>query len=263
MSSSRSPVPLSVQVAVYFRDRWLCHVCRRPVIFHLVMKYLAPIVQASFPEREIAYWNPQWRRDLAPLLDELASSIDHIVAYSQGGAHDESNFATICARCNARKSAKRHEDHIAESRPWRVKGKYGEPQHWDGMSLLFLSLVPDASQCLTEQDRRWHRALTSYLSSSASPPLSESTMPGVDDILDLLDRHHQRATYGAVAKVVGKPATFLMQGRPRDHRHSWVVNQETGLPTGYDSDEMHPALIESAEVISSGEELQTWISELM
>jgi hypothetical protein len=35
-----------------------------------------------------ARWNPQWRRDASPLLDELAASVDHVRADSKGGAHD-------------------------------------------------------------------------------------------------------------------------------------------------------------------------------
>jgi hypothetical protein len=55
----------------------------------------------------------------------------------------------------------------------------------------------------------------------------------LDEILDLLSQYHQRATYGAVGGVLGVPARSVMQGRPRDARHSWVVNQETHNPTGY------------------------------
>jgi hypothetical protein len=64
----------------------------------------------------------------------------------------------------------------------------------------------------------------------------------LDEILDLLNRHRQRATYGAVGAIVDRPASFLMGGRPRDHRHSWIVNQETELPTGYGPEHMHPEL---------------------
>ena len=87
-------------------------------------------------------------------------------------------------------------------------------------------------------------------------------MYSLDSIVELLDRHHKRATYGAVAKLVGKPATFLMQGRLRDHRHSWVVNQGTGLPTGYNSDDIHPSLKEDPEILSNPENLRAWITSL-
>jgi hypothetical protein len=66
----------------------------------------------------------------------------------------------------------------------------------------------------------------------------------LDEVLAHLDRHHQRATYGAVGRIVDRPPTFLMGGRPRDRLHSWVVNQETHLPTGYTQEQVHPALTE-------------------
>lgn len=37
----------------------------------------------------------------------------------------------------------------------------------------------------------------------------------LDQILDLLDRFHQRATYSAVAELINRPAQYLMSARPR------------------------------------------------
>lgn len=90
---------------------------------------------------------------------------------------------------------------------------------------------------------------------------TNSERPQLDDVLDLLNRHRQRATYGAVGGVVDRPPTFLMGGRPRDHRHSWVVNQETGLPTGYSEEEMHPELRSSTEALRRPEELEAWLRD--
>ena len=83
----------------------------------------------------------------------------------------------------------------------------------------------------------------------------------LDAVVDLLDRHHQRATYGAVAAVVDRPPRYLMGGRPRDTRHSWIVNRETGLPTGYGSDDMHPHLLANPTVLATGRELEEWLRE--
>jgi len=52
-----------------------------------------------------------------------------------------------------------------------------------------------------------------------------------NDALDALNLYHERATYGAVAGLLGVPPLSVMRGRPRDWRHSWVVNAETGWPT--------------------------------
>ena len=84
----------------------------------------------------------------------------------------------------------------------------------------------------------------------------------LDEILDLLNRHHQRATYGAVGAIVDRPPSFLMGGRPRDHRHSWIVNQETELPTGYGPEHMHPELRSRAKVLKTSQELESWLREV-
>lgn len=86
--------------------------------------------------------------------------------------------------------------------------------------------------------------------------MSELTM---DEILDALDRSHQRATYSAVAALVGRPPRTLMQGRERDQRHSWVVSRQTGEPTGYQPPQVHPALRERPEVLDSKEALARWL----
>ena len=83
----------------------------------------------------------------------------------------------------------------------------------------------------------------------------------LDEILDLLDRFHQRATYGAVAELTERPAHYLMDGRPRDARHSWVVNQETRLPTAYSRDQIHPDIISRERVLASAEDLETWLRD--
>jgi hypothetical protein len=84
-------------------------------------------------------------------------------------------------------------------------------------------------------------------------------MSRLDQILDALNRHHQRATYGAVAGLVGAIPRAVLSGRKRDWRHSWVVNEETGKPTDYSELRVHPSLEEKAHVISSSEELQHWL----
>jgi hypothetical protein len=81
----------------------------------------------------------------------------------------------------------------------------------------------------------------------------------LDDVVDILSRYHQRATYGAVGGVVDRPPAYLMSGLLRNRRYSWVVNANTHLPTGYSEEQMHPALRESEEVINSSSELDEWL----
>lgn len=83
----------------------------------------------------------------------------------------------------------------------------------------------------------------------------------LDHVLGHLHEHRQRATYGAVGAVVDRPPRYLMSGRPRDHRHSWIVSQDTGLPTGYGPEDMHPELQSNPDVIKTGEDLDAWIRD--
>ena len=82
----------------------------------------------------------------------------------------------------------------------------------------------------------------------------------MDTILDALERGQQRATYGAVAALLGKSPRTLMTGRDRDQRHSWVVSRKSGEPTGYAPDQVHPDLRERPEVFETKEELGRWLA---
>ena len=84
-------------------------------------------------------------------------------------------------------------------------------------------------------------------------------MISLDRVLDLLNEHHQRATYGAVAGLVGGHARSVLQGRKRNWRHSWVVNQNTGMPTDYPKGMIHPAIAERATILCTAEELGDWL----
>ena len=159
----RTSIPYRVQVEVFFRDGWLCSHCRRPTVFHPALKLLAETVGASLPDHPLAYWHPNWRRDVAPLLDELGASIDHVEALAKGGAHDISNFATICARCNARKGTRSSAEHRAVHVPWVVKGKHGEPTAWDGLASTYVVLARRTTRVLTASEKGWLAALEAKL----------------------------------------------------------------------------------------------------
>ena len=57
----------------------------------------------------------------------------------------------------------------------------------------------------------------------------------LDQILDALDRKQQRATYGAVAAVLGKAPRTLMKGRERDQRRAF----ETGTQRLFEAPRDH------------------------
>jgi hypothetical protein len=136
-------------------------------VLHLSLKYLAALTAGAGIGRPLAYWDERWRRDRSPLLDELAASIDHVVALKVGGERDEANFATICARCNARKSIRSREEYLAQVPQWTVRGAHGEPTEWDGLSMAFLALARDRLQQLSASERTWYDALLPYAAGGA------------------------------------------------------------------------------------------------
>jgi len=158
----RPPVPYDVAVRVYFRDGWLCSHCRRPTVFHLAIKLLGERVARLLPSVPIAYWDPRWRRDQSPLLDQLAAEIDHVEAFSSGGAHAEANFATICVKCKSRKGARTREQHLTIDAPRLVKGKYGEPTAWDGLASTYVMLARESIRALSVTEKGWLQAFESW-----------------------------------------------------------------------------------------------------
>jgi 5-methylcytosine-specific restriction endonuclease McrA len=156
----RAPVRKELQIAIFRRDGWLCCWCKRPVIFAPVMKYLERELDQSGVHPRVAYHHAHWTRDGAPLLDELGAVIDHIEAQSKGGSDDKENLATACNKCNALKSASAHEKFSSKLKIKPVKGKYGEPKNWDGLSNIFVMLANRNLTILTESERKWLRALT-------------------------------------------------------------------------------------------------------
>lgn len=81
----------------------------------------------------------------------------------------------------------------------------------------------------------------------------------IDQIIEQLARHRQRATYGAVAGVLGRLPRSVMSGRPKTQENCWVVSVSAGLPTGYGEQDMHPDLLSRSEILSTAEELRAWL----
>jgi hypothetical protein len=76
------------------------------------------------------------------------------------------------------------------------------------------------------------------------------------EILTFLNDARARATYGAVASVLGVPPRSMadMLGARRPEA-SWVVNPDTGLPLDYEQADWHPDLLATAHVIRTANEL--------
>jgi hypothetical protein len=145
-----------------FRDGWLCRWCHRPVVFSPAFRLLQGFVeQAAYP-KPIAYFHKNWSRAGAPLLDHLGAVIDHVEAFAKGGAHGEANFVVACNKCNARKNDRSPEDWLDEKPGKPVHGRYGEPQHWDGLASLFLALAAQGAK-LEPAEQRWAGAIREHL----------------------------------------------------------------------------------------------------
>ncbi len=82
----------------------------------------------------------------------------------------------------------------------------------------------------------------------------------LEDILTALGTHHQRATYSAVAALVGTTPRLLMRGMPRAPDNSWIVSKSTGKPTGYAQSDVHPQLTAVETVLTTANDLDTWLN---
>jgi len=149
------------QLEIFARDGWLCCWCKKPVIFAPTMKYLELELRSAGYAGQIAYYHAHWTRNGAPLLDELGAVIDHVEAFSAGGACTENNLCTACSKCNGRKSSAPLKKWNKRDQRTAIKGKYGEPQAWDGLSGVFLVLAERHHGKLTAAEREWLAALHS------------------------------------------------------------------------------------------------------
>ena len=147
------------QLAIFRRDTWLCCWCKRPVIFSPAMKLLEAEVKSAGQTGRLAYYHAHGTREGSPLLDELGAAIDHVEAFSNGGACSEENLRTACWKCNVRKSSAQVDKWEQRVKRIPVKGKYGEPQSWDGLTSVFVMLAERRFSSLTSGERQWLKAL--------------------------------------------------------------------------------------------------------
>ena len=81
--------------------------------------------------------------------------------------------------------------------------------------------------------------------------------PELAEIVTFLNNSRVRATYGAVAEILGVvPRSMGARLGPRHIEASWIVSAATGLPTGYSPAEMHPDLRPSSPLIRTGDDLR-------
>ncbi len=82
----------------------------------------------------------------------------------------------------------------------------------------------------------------------------------LDGIITCLNERRVRATYGAVAGVLGPGfvAKALMKDRERNAENSWVVHKDTKLPLDYSDEELAPRLANTV-VIMTADKLRDWL----
>jgi hypothetical protein len=90
--------------------------------------------------------------------------------------------------------------------------------------------------------------------------MATDTTTDLDGVIAALNRHQQRATYSAVAALLGQTPRLLMHRQPRAQENSWVVSKSTGRPTGYADADIHPALSTNETVLCTREELVSWLA---
>jgi hypothetical protein len=88
-----------------------------------------------------------------------------------------------------------------------------------------------------------------------------ATSLDLDGVIAALNRHRQRATYGAVAALLDRTPRLLMHSRQRGPESSWVVAKGTGLPSGYADAELHPELTSNPTILATRQELAAWLAD--
>ncbi len=156
---SRKKLSKAAQVVIFRRDAWLCYLCKRPVIFSPAMKLLTLEVKMAGNSERLAYYHAHGTREGSPLLDELGAAIDHVEAFSTGGACSDENLRTSCWKCNGRKSSAATAKWEQREKRRPIKGKYGEPRDWDGLTSVFVMLAERRFPELTADERTWLKAL--------------------------------------------------------------------------------------------------------
>jgi hypothetical protein len=129
------------RVHIWTRDKWQCRWCNRPVILAQAMKYLAEEISGEQGTLPQGYYHGNWKRDDAPLLDELGAVVDK---------RDDVNPRTACWRCNTRRRTTEESVQIGS-----------ETANWDGMSGVFVFLAKQKRHegRLTAYERELLRAL--------------------------------------------------------------------------------------------------------
>src|SRR5262249_27637835 len=103
----------------------------------------------------------------------------------------------------------------------------------------------DQMNCVHGLDARFCAVCTR----TAIPRRGSLASVTLEEILRFLNDTKVRATYGAVAEVLGVvPRSMSARLGPHRPEASWIVSGENGLPTDYSEDEWHPELLSRGEI---------------
>lgn len=132
-----------------FIDRYTGNKLLNPGILKIISHY-CPI---EFPyhshwkmtETHSAYW-------------ELIPTIDHIYPIAKGGEDNESNWVTTSMKNNSIKS-----NYTIDDIHWKLYPQ-GDISEWDGLTALFLQLVENDKELLTDSYiKSWHKVSQLYV----------------------------------------------------------------------------------------------------
>ncbi|MEO8604680.1 MAG: hypothetical protein ABI629_19080 [bacterium] len=92
---------------------------------------------------------------------------------------------------------------------------------------------------------------------ATKPALVSDRRQQLDAIVAYLNAEKIRATYGAVAELLGiLPRSIGQMLGTRRPSVSWIVNAGSSQPTAYEPQEMHPDLERTTAIITTGAELR-------
>ena len=164
--------------------------------------------------------------------------------------------ATCWVSCWCR--ATRSTERICENAPSVLASLTCSParSRWStGLESAYAPNRMTTTRCVHGMDSRFC-AICNRTSRSGLRAPADAGDTSLIEILRFLNEARTRATYGAVAAVVGVPSRSIggVLGARRPEA-SWVVNSETGLPTDYEQVDLHPDLFATSSVIRTGHEL--------
>lgn len=140
--TKREGISQSLQLDIFFRDRFTCRYCGKLTIFIGTLRIMSLMMPDEFP------YHPNWKWERThPAYWELTASCDHLLPVARGGGNDIENLVTACYMCNSIKA-----NWTLQELRWELK-EINNPT-WDGLTGYFLQLM--------EQNNIKNRALNDF-----------------------------------------------------------------------------------------------------